>query len=139
MSYSYDFRTARFVFRDAYPDMDPGLAKLLQTASEASKQAHEAFGNAKYLSGRGTSDDWKDVVKLYDKAIKAWVAVETARADYTFNLTEGGSSKQETARDRARKTRRLCMDRQAEAKVAEKAAFEREREEEETWERSLRG
>lgn len=131
---------ARFLIaraRDLYPDMDPRLAALFETATDLSKDAHAKFQNAKAGIGAPTSDDWREIVRLYARAIKAWNSVMAHPQDYIFHFQEGGTNKVEDKDRRAMRIRRICVDRQKEAEALQEKAFRRERDEEEAWENSL--
>ncbi len=128
MSYSYDYRFAANRMQWLYPDMSPRLAKLMQEASDLSKEAHALYQNNR-LDRDAPADTWRPIIAMYGKAIVAWNDVGVSREDYIFDFQEGSIRKSETAKDRARKNRQI--DRQKDAKSMMDKALRREKDESE--------
>lgn len=135
MSYSYDRRPGKSVqarlinMSDLYSDMDPKLLKVWSEAKKVNRAAHDAFGDTKHMVRDHGADGWRDVIGLYDKAIRLWNDVWDLahRKDYIFR--PGNGIKETSMMDEASRLRRICIDRRDEAKERFEKALRKERDE----------
>lgn len=118
---------AKSDIRRYYPDVEPRTAKLFDTASNLTRATHARFQNALAGIGEASAELWEELAARYGEATRMWNTLLSAGPKL--------GAQTEELRDKALGARKVCMEREREAKKRFREALDMERlEEDARWE-----